>query len=99
MSGLLVAFIFCCHAVLNRRQKKTLAAVFAAPPRSDVRWADAESLLRTLGAAVSERSGSRVAVRLNDRVAVFHRPHPGPEMDRGAVRDLRRFLENAGVTP
>jgi hypothetical protein len=48
---------------------------------------------------MSERAGSRVAVRLNDRVAVFHRPHPSPNMDKGAVRDLRRFLENAGITP
>ena len=27
------------------------------------------------------------------------RPHPSPEVDKGAVRDLRRFLENAGVAP
>lgn len=56
-------------------------------------------MLKGLGAVVSERAGSRVAILLNDRVAVFHRPHPGPEMTRGAVRDLRRFLEGAGVTP
>ncbi|MGB5301981.1 MAG: type II toxin-antitoxin system HicA family toxin [Gemmatimonadota bacterium] len=57
------------------------------------------SLLGALGATVSERAGSRVAVKLNDRVAVFHRPHPRPEMGRAAVRALRRFLESAGVEP
>ena len=56
-------------------------------------------MLKALGAVLDERSGSRVAVMLNDRVAVLHRPHPSPEMDKGAVRDLRRFLENAGVRP
>ena len=56
-------------------------------------------MLKGLDGVVSERAGSRVAILLNDRVAVFHRPHPGPEMSRGAVRDLRRFLRNAGVKP
>ncbi|MEW6501251.1 MAG: hexulose-6-phosphate isomerase, partial [Thermodesulfobacteriota bacterium] len=31
--------------------------------------------------------------------AVFHRPHPRKETDKGAVKSLRRFLENAGVKP
>jgi len=31
--------------------------------------------------------------------AVFHRPHPRKEIDKGALVSLRRFLENAGVTP
>jgi HicA toxin of bacterial toxin-antitoxin, len=46
---------------------------------------------------VEEREGSRVALKLEDAKAVFHRPHPGPETDRNAVRDLRDFLEKAGV--
>jgi hypothetical protein len=29
---------------------------------------------------------------------VFHRPHPAKETDRGAVRSMRRFLQEAGVT-
>jgi hypothetical protein len=52
-----------------------------------------------LGAELQERAGSRVAVYLNERIAVFHRPHPGPNLDKGAVRDVRRFLESAGVNP
>lgn len=34
----------------------------------------------------------------DEHVAVFHRPHPRPNIDKGAIRDLRRFLDNAGVT-
>ncbi|MFN6309943.1 MAG: type II toxin-antitoxin system HicA family toxin, partial [Planctomyces sp.] len=36
---------------------------------------------------------------LNDVRAVFHRPHPQKETDKGAVRSMRRFLTEAGVTP
>ncbi|MCC7263366.1 MAG: type II toxin-antitoxin system HicA family toxin [Candidatus Latescibacteria bacterium] len=84
---------------MNRHHRKTLELIFAQPTSGSIRWREAEALLRSLGATLSERAGSRVAVLLNNRVAVFHRPHPNPDMDKNAVRDLRRFLENAGVMP
>ena len=34
---------------------------------------------------------------LNGVVAVFHRPHPRKETDKGALKSVRRFLMNAGV--
>lgn len=84
---------------MKRKHQKILEQVFAQPISGNLRWRDVESLLRALDAAVSERAGSRVAVELRDRVAVFHRPHPRPTLDKGAVRHLRRFLESAGVKP
>ncbi len=45
-----------------------------------------------------EGSGSRVTFILNDQRADFHRPHPGKEALRYRVRDVRTFLERAGVT-
>lgn len=84
---------------MNKRHRKTLEAIFAQSVSGTIRWREIEALLKALGATLGERAGSRVAVLLNDRVAVFHRPHPSPDMDKGAVRDLRKFLENAGVTP
>ena len=36
---------------------------------------------------------------LNNARAVFHRPHPRKETDRGAVVAMRRFLIEAGVEP
>jgi hypothetical protein len=36
---------------------------------------------------------------LNNEDAVFHRPHPRKETDKGAVVSMQRFLENAGVKP
>jgi hypothetical protein len=33
---------------------------------------------------------------LNGVLAVFHRPHPQPASDTGAIKSVRNFLENAG---
>jgi hypothetical protein len=48
---------------------------------------------------VSERAGSRVAVVLFGEVRVFHRPHPSPDTDKGAVASIRKWFEEHGVTP
>jgi hypothetical protein len=32
-------------------------------------------------------------------VATFHRPHPSPNTDKGAVKSVRGFLKTIGVTP
>jgi hypothetical protein len=58
-----------------------------------------ESLFRAAGAEVSEGRGSRVRVSLNSVDAVFHRPHPEKETDKGALKSVRRFLSEAGVRP
>lgn len=62
-------------------------------------WKDIESLFNAIGAKISEGNGSRVRVELSEESAVFHRPHPRPETGRGALRNVRRLLNNAGVTP
>jgi hypothetical protein len=40
-----------------------------------------------------------VRVSLNRVDAVFHRPHPRKETDKGALKSVRRFLSEAGVSP
>ena len=84
---------------MQNRHRKTLEAIFEHPERSDIAWRSIEILLVALGAEVSEGSGSRVRVALNGVRAVFHRPHPQKETDKGAVKSVRRFLKEAGVTP
>jgi len=83
----------------SRKHDRTLEKIFEEPTRNDVRWADIESLMKALGAEVSEGRGSRVRVALRGARAVFHRPHPRPETDRGALRSVRRFLRAAGIEP
>jgi len=81
------------------RHRRTLEAIFADPVRANVVWTDIEALLRSLGADLSEGRGSRVRIALNGVRAVFHRPHPQKETDKGALKSMRRFLTEAGVTP
>lgn len=84
---------------MNRKHQRTLEAIFATPVQSGVKWKDIESLLINLGADIQEGRGSRVRILFNGQEAVFHRPHPQKETDKGALVSMRRFLENAGVKP
>ena len=84
---------------MNATQRKTLRAIFERPTRADVRWSGVEGLIRALGGEVSEGRGSRVRFRLGERVATFHGPHPKRVTGKATLEDVRRFLENAGVTP
>jgi len=84
---------------MSKKHDRTLAAIFADPVSANIKWIDIESLLKQRGAEVSEGRGSRVRVRLNGVRAVFHRPHPEPDTDKGAVKSVRRYLIEAGVTP
>ncbi len=84
---------------MRGRHRNTLQAVFADPVRANVLWADIEALFIAAGASISEGRGSRVRVSLNGVDAVFHRPHPTKETDRGALKSVRRFLREAGVKP
>ncbi|MGN0728043.1 type II toxin-antitoxin system HicA family toxin [Treponema sp.] len=62
-----------------------------------IEWQKIENLLKSLGANISEGNGSRVRIELNGQRAVFHRPHPERVTDKGAIKSMRRFLDNAGV--
>jgi hypothetical protein len=84
---------------MNRKQRATLERIVADRAPSDLAWRDIEGLFRALGATVSEGRGSRMLVELNHRRATFHRPHPSPLIDKGAIKAVRTFLENAGVRP
>jgi hypothetical protein len=59
---------------MQRRRQKTLDEIFQKPDRKDILWSEFLTLLRALGADVTEKGGSMVGIRLNDRYAVFHKP-------------------------
>jgi hypothetical protein len=82
---------------MNKKQRKTLELIFKKPVPSDLRWSDIESMLAGFGAEISEGNGSRVRIELNGVKAIFHRPHPSPSTDKGAVKSVRQFLKNAGI--
>ncbi|MEW6195082.1 MAG: type II toxin-antitoxin system HicA family toxin [Bacteroidota bacterium] len=82
---------------MNSKQEKILHSIFHDPVKSDVNWDEIENLFSGLGAEISEGRGSRVRVALNGVRAVFHRPHPEKNTDKGAIKSVRRFLITAGV--
>ena len=82
---------------MKRKHQRTLGRIFTRPTSGNVQWRDVEALFVELGAEVSEREGSRVAVVLFEEVRVFHRPHPSPNTDKGAVASIRKWLEQHGV--
>lgn len=85
--------------MLNKKHQNILKAIFTTPPLSNIVWKEVEGLLLALGAELSEGNGSRVRIILNGRKAVFHRPHPRKEIDKGAVVSMRRFLTEAEIKP
>ena len=84
---------------MKGKHEKTLIDIYAKPIRSGIVWTDIEAMLISAGAEITEGSGSRVRIVLNGVRAVFHRPHPRKETDKGAVATMRRFLQEAGVKP
>jgi hypothetical protein len=84
---------------ISGQHRAALEAIFADPVRASIRWSDIETLFRACGAEISEGRGSRVRVALNGVRAVFHRPHPQKETDKGAVKSVRRFLTEADIRP
>ena len=82
---------------MNKKQRQTLDKILEKPERSDIPWTNIESLIVAFGGEIFEGRGSRIRVVLNDVKAVFHRPHPERVAEKGAVKSVRRFLQEAGV--
>lgn len=84
---------------MKRKHQKTLELIFSRPTSANIQWRDIEALFVELGAEISEREGSRIGVRLFGERRVFHRPHPSPDTDKGAVASIREWLRKNEVTP
>ena len=77
---------------MDSKHQKKLEAIFEKPEQSNILWRDVEALFIALGAEIIDGNGSRRRVVLKGVRAVFHRPHPLKETDKGAVISVRRFL-------
>ena len=84
---------------MNKGHRKTLDALFTRPAPANLKWDKVISLFEALGADVSLKGGSMVAVKIGNCRAVFHRPHPEEEIGQGRAKHIRRFLEHAGISP
>lgn len=83
---------------MSKKHRATLNLIFKIPVPSGLVWRDIEAMLESFGAELEEGNGSRVRIELNGVRAVFHRPHPRKECDKGAVVSMRRFLMEAGIS-
>lgn len=85
---------------ISRKHHGTLQAIFRRPVSGTIRWKNIEALFLALGAEIEEREGSRVAVIFPGQMpAIFHRPHPSPMTDKGAINAIRQWLTSLGYTP
>jgi hypothetical protein len=84
---------------MRRKREATLRKIYDRPVAGGVKWSDIEAMFLELGAEIAEREGSRISVFLFGEIRVFHRPHPSPDTDKGAVPSIRKWLEANGVKP
>ncbi len=84
---------------MSNKHRRTLEAIFVDPVKGNFEWSEIEAMLKSLGAEITEGSGSRVRIALEGVRAVFHRPHPRKETSKGALRSMRRFLTEPGKNP
>ena len=84
---------------MNSKHRKTLKNIFTDPVSGNIEWRNIEALFLALGAVRTEKAGSAVSFVLNNIRVDFHRPHPDKEALRYRIKDARKFLEQAGITP
>ena len=82
---------------MKRKNQSTLELIFSHPVSGNIKWRDIDALFIALEAEISEREGSRIGIRIFGERRVFHRPHPSPDTDKGAVASIREWLERNGV--
>ncbi len=78
---------------MKKKHQLILKKIYARPVSATIAWKDIESLFIALGAEIEEREGSRVSVFLFNEIHFFHRPHPQPTTDKGAIASIRKWLE------
>ena len=80
---------------LSKKSQATLKKVMGRPVSGTIKWKSIVALLTEMGAEIEEREGSRVNVVFMElkEARIFHRPHLSPDMDKGAVASLAKWLK------
>ena len=86
-------------SVMNKKQRKTLEAIFSKRTPKTLPWDDIESLLKSVGCELEEREGSAVIFDKGGKVYHVHRPHPQKETKPYVVKEVRAYLERIGEKP
>ena len=86
------------HIVVNKKQTKTLKAIFNDPVNGNIEWKKIESLFVAIGYRVIE-GGKGVTFEKGGIKEYFHRPHSEKEALRYRVKAAKSFLIKIGVKP
>ena len=84
---------------MKHKHQEILEQIFSHPVSANIKWKDIEALFSSLGAELIEHEGSRIEVFLFNEVRVYHRPHPRPDTDKGAVASVKKWLKENEVLP
>lgn len=85
---------------MNSKLKRTLDAILETPTRANIKFADIERLLVSLGGTLFESMGSAIRITFPDGVHFnAHRPHPQKEAKRYQVEDARAVVKLLGKEP
>lgn len=84
---------------MKKRHLRTLTKIYSRPTSGNLHWKDIEALFLALGADIQEAEGSRVCVKLFNQRRIFHRPHPSPYTDKGAIVSIKKWLYENKVKP
>lgn len=84
---------------INHKHKATLDDVFRHPIDAQIDWNRVVKLFDALGADVDETKHGRLKVKLNGQEDSFAIPHQHQVHSKDEVMEIRKFLENAGVSP
>jgi len=81
--------------LLMGKQDSIKAKIFSKPTCANLTWSEAERFLKNIGYQKYEGDGSRVKFVHGETkdIIKLHKPHPGKELKKYAVEQLRVKLE------
>jgi len=82
---------------MNHHHRKILHALFAHPVSGNIAFRDVESVLRELGAEITQAKSGKIHVVLNNKSANFS--HTNHSVSREEVVRLRKFIQSCGIDP
>ncbi|MEM8811014.1 MAG: hypothetical protein AAGF59_00250 [Pseudomonadota bacterium] len=83
---------------MNHKHRKVLHALFSHPVSANIATKSVESVLSEMGGEIESRHGGRWGVRLNGHFAEFSH-ESAHSLTPAQVRQLKKFIEGAGIDP
>lgn len=84
---------------IDAKHRRTLEELFAHPISMNIDFWKVENLFEDLGAEMDETGRGNLEVKLNGQEASFPIPKKKNIDDKHEVVAIRKFLQQAGVTP